>query len=431
MKTLTRYLLSEMTTFWLVSLLTFLGILLTVRMLQLTEMIVNRGVDFSQIFRVFVAIVPGFLELALPMAALLGVIIAFARLSGDSELIVLRASGISLADLVRPVAVFGIALTLVSVIVSMVLRPWGNRLLGDTLFEIAQTRSTAGLRSGVFNKLGPLTLYAEDIDPHTGALERILIDDKRATSRQIIVAREGRIQSDPVDRSLGLYLFHGTSHELTNGKYLLTDFDRNRLSLDFEQLSAQSGDRETKSRELSVGELLTEMSATRERLEAASIAAAAATPSPSPTPEAISAAMTPAPSSAPTEETDPKKIKKSLNRLRIELVRKFSMPLACLFLALLAMPLGVQHPRSQRTWGVGLSVMLGLLVFVAYYGALSVFIALGESGKVTPYLGLWLPNLACFALAAWLLKPICSERWVSVVQTLEEQVGRMKQWRHT
>ncbi len=429
MKTLTRYLLSEMATFWLVSLLTFLGILLTVRMLQLTEMIVNRGVEFSQIFRVFIAIVPGFLEFALPMAALLGVIIAFARLSADSELIVLRASGIALAELVRPVAVFGIALTLLSVVVSMVLRPWGNRLLGDTLFEIAQTRSTAGLRSGVFNKLGPLTLYAEDIDPHTGALERILIDDKRSTSRQIIVAKEGRIQSDPVDRSLGLYLFHGTSHELTNGKYLLTDFDRNRISLDFEQLSAQSGDRETKSRELSLGEILTEMNTTRDRLEAATVAAAVATPTPPPTPSGIAAVINPA--SPATEEADPKKIQKSLNRLRIELVRKFSMPLACLFLALLAMPLGVQHPRSQRTWGVGLSVMLGLLVFVAYYGALSVFMALGESGKVSPYLGLWLPNLACFALAVWLLKHVCSEHWVSVVQALEEHFGKLKRWRHS
>ena len=87
-----------------------------------------------QIATVFVAIIPAFLELAIPLATLLGIMLAFARLSGDSEIVVIRASGISLGQLIKPVVIFGLFASLLTLWVSFEHRPWGYRQLSKEPF---------------------------------------------------------------------------------------------------------------------------------------------------------------------------------------------------------------------------------------------------------------------------------------------------------
>ena len=153
-KILGKYILREIASFFSVSILALIGLLLTLRMLRFAALIVNRGVELSEIATIFIAVVPTFLEIAIPMATLLGVMLAFARFSGDSEIIVIRASGISLFQLVKPVLIFATLVGLGTVFISTTLRPWGFRELSKGLFEIARSKSTSGLSEGIFNKLG-------------------------------------------------------------------------------------------------------------------------------------------------------------------------------------------------------------------------------------------------------------------------------------
>jgi Lipopolysaccharide export system permease LptF/LptG len=99
---LTRYIFGECLHFFALCLTAFTGILFTIRILKFSSLIINKGVDPHQIGRVFFAVIPTFLEFALPLAALLAVMLAFARLSGDSEVVVLRCPlwtiGICLCD---------------------------------------------------------------------------------------------------------------------------------------------------------------------------------------------------------------------------------------------------------------------------------------------------------------------------------------------
>ena len=171
-----------------ITLFAFTGVLLTVRMLRFASLVINRGVEFSQIISVFLALIPTFLEIAIPLATLLGVMLAIARLSGDSEIVVLRSAGISIYQLVLPVLLFGLFCASCSLFISLHLRPYGFKVLQDTLFEIARTKSTASLTPGIFNTLGKMTLYADQIDPHSGQLVRVLIDDRRAGDARKIVS---------------------------------------------------------------------------------------------------------------------------------------------------------------------------------------------------------------------------------------------------
>ena len=86
-RTLTGYLLSEILPPFLLGLLTFTFILLIARILKLVELIVTRGIPLTQVGRLLVLILPTFLELTLPMAFLLAILLGLGRLSGDQELL--------------------------------------------------------------------------------------------------------------------------------------------------------------------------------------------------------------------------------------------------------------------------------------------------------------------------------------------------------
>ena len=81
----------------------------------------------------------------------------------------------------------------------------------------------------------------------------------------------------------------------------------------------------------------------------------------------------------------------------MELQKKFSLPFACLVMALIGLPLGIGS-KSGRSWGVAVA----LVVFLAYYLLLSAAWSFGEGGFYPPIVGMWVPNIV-FALVGVLL----------------------------
>lgn len=377
------------------------------RMLQLASLVIHKGVSLNQILTVFFSVVPTFLEIAIPMSALLGVMLAFARLSADSEIIVIRASGIGLKKLVGPVFVFGLIVSAAGLYVSHELKPWGYKELSESLFEIARSKSTAGLNAGIFNDLGNLTLYAEDIDHKSGKLKHVLIDDRRdPVKHQVITAETGSILSDPAKQEVIFSLRDGDIHEIAEKSYIHTSFINNNLRLRSDDLYGDSVDKTRRSREMYNFEIATELqhwsnmlsNSIEERAEIEQ--------------------------DINLEELSDQRIQKRLSGLMIERDKRLSMPFAALLLALVAMPLGIQPPRTQRTWGAGLSAFIGLLVFVVYYGVLTISLALVEDQKIPVFMGVWLPNIITAIISMIMIQKMGSEKWQSVAQGLLDSFAR-------
>lgn len=420
-KIINRYIVSEVAQYFAISLFAFIGMLLTIRMIKLASLVINRGVSFDQIAIIFIAVIPTFLEIALPLAALLGVMLAFARLSGDSEIIILRSSGISIKRVVLPIAAFGIAVTILGQFTSVYLRPWGFRTLQDGLYQIAKSKSTAGLEQAVFNKLGKITLYAQEINHGSGDLNRVLVDDRRVEdSRRVIVAKSGVVTSQDQNRSLSLLLRDGTIHEQVEGKYVLTRFIENNIILDTEALYGDGEDkRAKKGAELSNEELL-ELNRNLATL-------------PTDVDPDDQLALTGWRAQAATflgeheaQTFFPQEVALRMARNRLEYGRRFSLPCASLLLALLGMALGIQPARAQRAWGATLSLAIGMLVFVFYYVLFSIGITLAEGGKVPATIALWGPNLLIGVLSWYMLRKVYMEQWSSIGSGLEELISRMR-----
>lgn len=369
MRLLTRYIIRETAVPFLLGLATFTSLLLIARILKLVELVVNRGVPVIEVVKVFSYILPAFLEVTVPMALLLGVLVALSRLSSDSEITALRAAGLSMPQLVWPVALFTMVVYLLALALSLYARPWGNRLLRNGLYEIAKVRASAGIKPKIFNDdFAGLLIYVDSIEPPGNVLRGVLISDHRGVAggepgpaaaladRTTVIARTGLLVPDERRHALSLRLFGGSVHwsDAQHRTYNRTDFSTYDVSLDLSSALAKVA-REPDASELGLAELRV-LAASKIGESQANVAAA-------------------------------------------EIQRRFSIPFACVAFAALAVPLGMRRSRSVGSHGL----ILSLSIILAYYLSLTLGQSLAERGVVPAVAALWWPNAAVLALAGVLL----------------------------
>jgi lipopolysaccharide export system permease protein len=378
-----RYIFREILVPFLFGLSVFTFILLIARLLRLIEMVVTRGVPVMNILKLLSYIMPAFLEVTVPMAMLLAILIAFGRLSADSEMVALRSSGLSLYQLIAPVAIFALLATAATGALSIWARPWGNRALKTALFDLARTRASAGIKPQVFNDDFPgLVIYAENIDATNDRLRHVLISDERDNAQHnTIFAREGAMVSNPATQAVTLRLRDGFIHtsDGRQGTEYHTHFQFYDVNLDLRQMIEGARQRERDPKELTLGQLGRAIAAKR----------AAGLPF---VPELV------------------------------EYHRKFSIPFACVVFALVAVPLGVQPVRAARSRGFTLS--LGM-IFV-YYVILSVGQALAEQTIVPAAVGLWLPNAIFAVLGVFLFARAARERTLVRLERIQIALAALR-----
>jgi len=366
-RTLQRYLLREVRATFAVGMALAVAVLFVLRMVEFVDLAFARGVPSRLVLALAGYIVPSYLEVALPMAALLSVVVVFARLSADGELIALRASGIGLRQLARPLIVFGVLTAALSLVLGVWARPWANRGIEHATFEMARTRLTAALRPGVFNSwFGGVILYVEHLDAKSGQMQRVLLSEEREEyGRKTIFAGAGQVQSNEDARTAYLQLLDGsliTYH--VSGKYHdKTDFDSLELNLDMTEdtgvdLAAQGG-----PPAMRIGDLLARRDEKMSRGEPA------------------------------IEES-------------IELHRKLVLPVAALLLPLVGVPLGASGRRGVKSRGLVTSVIVVLLYYLMLTGA----VTLAREQTVATAVAMWLPNIVLGLLGLWMFRRTAAER---------------------
>ncbi len=88
-----------------------------------------------------------------------------------------------------------------------------------------------------------------------------------------------------------------------------------------------------------------------------------------------------------------------MTRQRVALERKLAFPLATLIMALIGIPFATTTGNRGAMYGIG----VGLVLAFGYWGALSVFGAMGAATLMSPLIAAWAPNLLFSSGAAWLL----------------------------
>lgn len=376
MRTIDRYIIREIAVPFCLGLAVFTLVLLIARILRLIELVVSRGVPFVEVVKLFSYILPSFLEVTVPMALLLGVLVGLGRLSADSEIVALRSCGVGLGQIARPIGAVAIVGFLLAATLSVYARPWGNSLLRDGLFEIAKVRASAGIQPGIFNdEFAGLVLYVANVEPPGNVLQGILISGDIGGGRDAsgavaglesttIAAKAGMLIANERERKLTLRLYEGSLHSLDRrgGKYNRTDFGTYDLTLDLDTALADLRQRERTPQEIRTRDL-------RQRI-------------------------------ANSEPGDGSRLEE-----RIELARRFSVPFACLGFAAVAIPLGIRPSRAARSRSFATSI--GLIL--AYYLLLTLGESLAARATLAPAAALAIPNIGLAALAMFLFSRAARE----------------------
>lgn len=365
-RTLYRYALGELFLPFGLGVVVFTAVLLLARLLKLTELVVNRGLPATEIGRLLALLLPAFLEVTVPMAMLLAILVAFGRLAADGEIVAMRSAGLSAYQLLPPVASFVAVVVLVTAILAIWVRPWSARALRANLIALARTNALAAIRPRAFNDDFPgVVLYAEEVDTASGRLRHVLVSDRRdADQTNTVFARSGHMAPTPDGRSLVLQLHHGAIHtvDLDGGSSYQTRFASYDVALNLDD---------------TLGSALRPGEAPPETLSFSALKARIAAGGPA-IPE------------------------------RIELHRKFAIPFACVVFALIAFPLALQPGRAVRARGLATS----LVVIFVYYVLLSAGQALAEQRRLAPGVGLWLANGTLLPVGLGLLYRAGQERAV-------------------
>ena len=174
-----RYLLFEMLSPYVVSLGVFTFVLLMAKIMELTDLVVSRGVGLDVVGRLLMYTMPYFLVFTIPMATLLGVLIAFLRLSSDNEVVALKAAGVSLAKLLPPVAALALFSWMVTSVLALWALPWGNHRFENLIYQVASHQAELALKEGSFIDTFPnLVIYIDKL-PGGGVLKDVFIVDQR------------------------------------------------------------------------------------------------------------------------------------------------------------------------------------------------------------------------------------------------------------
>lgn len=321
------------------------------------KLIIQLDLPAADVGRMLLYTLPNVLVLTIPMSLLFGILIAVGRLSADSELTALRASGVSLFSLYRPIMVLSALLTAVNVLLMVWAVPYGNRELSATQISHRHALSRS-IEPRTFADIDGFTFYVFEIPPEDRGDWRGVFVAPPTGQETLMVARSGRVQVDAAADRLVLRLEGAQVHEIpTEGSDRYQVTERSPLDIPLRE-AYSSGLAEQVSASKSV-RLMT-------------------------LPELRAFAANP---NEPPE----------LRRLaRVEVHKKFAIPTACLVFGLFAMPLGFNNRRGGHSSGFAISIG----VILVYYVLLSNGEDAARTGSLSPLVAMWFPNVifACVGL---------------------------------
>lgn len=341
--TFTRAVLREILSTFLLALVLCTAVLLFEKIFRIMKM--AAGVGAGDLLKLILYIQPSFLMLGIPMSLLVSILIVYGRMTMDHETTVLMAAGAPFSVVARPAVVFGVLGMIVAFGVTLYLFPFSNRMFRQTLFNAL--KESVKIEEGMFNTRFPgITIYAGErrADGRYGDL--FIHNARKPEEPMLITAERGELFMDP-ERDVFQFLFEDGSIHLpaAGNRYTLLEFGRYFMEIGALGDAGARINREA----MYVGELME----ARRREGPAGL------------------------------------------RYEIELHRRFALPVVCLILGFLAVPLAMQAGRSGRLGGFGIA--LGVLS--GYYALLVFGENLARSGTLAPALAMWLPNGVLLVLA--------------------------------
>ena len=252
------------------------------------------------------------------------------------------------------------------------------------VLSIASSSARIVVQPGVFNKDIPnMVMFARKVDPLTATMAEVMVEDRRAKdSRMLILAPKGNIDADYENGEILFLLKNGRSYTEKDHTMSVMGFDEYavRFSIDTLFQGVQMG--QVKPKEYSW-----------ERLYDYENQKALA-------------------------KTNPRMARK----IEVERHKRFVFPLACIVLCVFVIPIATSFQGLKQQTGV----LMALILFLIYYSFLMLGISFGESGDLSPSIGLWVPNAMFLLLGLYGMRLADQERMPRITEYWNSRRWRKK-----
>ncbi len=342
-----KYIVKEVLPVFIIGNFLFMFLLLLEKLVTLADLFFAKSVPIYLILETIIYFMPSLFVMTIPLACLLSVLIAFSRLSADSELIAMRAIGASNFNLLKPVAIFGIFTALLGILMSSYFVEKGSKLAINNLNKILENISIKDIRENeMYENLPGIILFVKKKNTDTD-FDGIIAVSK--TDGTIITAAKGLI-SPTETKTLEM--------NFNNGRIILTTKDGETSSISYNNLLFNM------PLNLNItGVLNSPLTMSLKELLNAS-------------------------------DTD--------NKAAFELSKRFSLPLSSIIMSLFGFSLGVFLSRSGKSFGVIISIGIAFL-----YNFLLLYLEnIAGKGKINPHFAAWLPDIIFSLLLIYFLRRV-------------------------
>ena len=352
MKIIDRYIFRELLKVFLLGLFVLMSILILEKINFLSKLILDSGLTTWEFIKLLGYTSPAFLAVSIPLSVLLASLITFSHLSADSEVVAMRACGIGFFRILVPVALFSLFCAAAAAYISLNLQHVGNYKFITTITEAVSKKMGATLGERLFYDRFPnAVIYVNEKAVGSDDLKGLFIyDNQDPENPRFITASSGRLGT--LERDVVLKLKSGSIYSSDGKSFRLIRYDEYELTIN---TGLQASRYVYQPREMSNGELQKVI----EKREAE---------------------------------------KSSAFHERVEIQKRYALPVACIVFGLLGAPLGIRAHRGGRWGGLG----IGVLMIVVNYLLMMLGEGLGRDGTLDPVPAVWFPNVIMGSLALFL-----------------------------
>lgn len=325
-------------------------------MYRIAQYITKFGASAIVVAKLFIYSLPGVIVLTFPMSVLLATLLCYGRLSASSELIAMRAAGLSFYRLTAPVLITAFFISAFAIVFNETLVPAANEAYNATIAtEIKgntkpKSQEHLVLLEKAKDGIGRLT-YARRYDENSAVMQQVTVQEFENNRPVRIETADTAVRYDG-----GMALQNGVIQDIVSADSTrIMNFNQQFLPEESKQGSSTAVQKS--SDEMTIREL-----------------------------KRAAAAL---------QDGDRKK-----NVYLVELHKRAAIPAACVFFALVGAPLALSSPRSSSASGLGYSI---IIIFL-YYIVMTIGSALGQNGVLPAMLAAWLPNLAALVPGIYLLR---------------------------
>ena len=283
-----------------------------------------------------------YLPIILILTAFISVQLVVTRCYQDSEMVVWFASGLSLSCWIRPILSFGMPIVMLTAVLSFMATPWANRQSAEFRERFEKREDVAKVSPGKFQESASADriFFVEGLSGDTSKVQNVFVNTIKNGRTSVVVAKEGAIETDSHGDKF-LLMQQGRRYEgvMNQPDFKLMEFEKYGVLV---VPHSQSSIGDQNARSLSTMALLRDKTAFNMG----------------------------------------------------ELLWRLSLPLMCLLLMLLAVPLSFVNPRAGRS----ANLIIALLLFITYSNMISFFQASVVQGRWSFNLAWWPMHLTAFSL---------------------------------